>query len=86
VVSNTRGAAVLAADACGDAGLQVASLGEATLQALRAILPAGADVAGPVDTTVLVTPGSFRRCLETVGADPAVDACWRWWPRPRAAT
>ena len=74
VVSNTRGAAVLAADACGDAGLQVASLAADTQRALRDLLGREALVAGPVDTTVLVTPGRFRECLELVGADPGVDA------------
>jgi acyl-CoA synthetase (NDP forming) len=74
VVSNTRGAAVLAADACGDAGLQVADLAGDTQRALRDMLGRQALVAGPVDTTVLVTPGRFRRCLELVGADPGVDA------------
>ena len=74
VVSNTRGGIVLAADACGDAGLQVASLAGDTQRVLRDVLPPSAVVAGPVDTTVLVTPGPFRRCLELVGADPGVDA------------
>ena len=74
VVSNTRGAAVLAADACGDAGLQVASLAADTQRALRDLLGRQALVAGPVDTTVLVGPGRFRQCLELVGADPGVDA------------
>ena len=74
VVSNTRGAAVLAADACGDAGLQVAALAGDTQRALRNMLGREALVAGPVDTTVLVTPGRFRECLELVGADPGVDA------------
>ena len=74
VVSNTRGAAVLAADACGDVGLQVAGLTGDTQRALRDLLGREAMVAGPVDTTVLVTPGHFRRCLELVGADPGVDA------------
>ena len=74
VVSNTRGAAVLAADACGDAGLQVVGLAADTRRALRDMLGRQALVAGPVDTTVLVTPGRFRRCLELVGADPGVDA------------
>ena len=74
VVSNTRGAAVLAADACGDAGLQVAALAGDTQRALRDLLGRQALVAGPVDTTVLVTPGRFRQCLEFVGADPGVDA------------
>ena len=74
VVSNTRGGGVLAADACGDAGLQVASLAGGTERALRDLLPAGATVTGPVNTTVVVEPGLFRRCLELVGADPGVDA------------
>jgi acyl-CoA synthetase (NDP forming) len=74
VVSNTRGAAVLAADACADAGLQVAGLAADTQRALRDVLGRQALVTGPVDTTVLVAPGSFRRCLELVGADPGVDA------------
>jgi acyl-CoA synthetase (NDP forming)/GNAT superfamily N-acetyltransferase len=73
VVSNTRGGGLLAADACSDAGLQVASLAEATRQALREVLPAEAQVAGPVDTTVLATPGVFRHCLQLAGADPGVD-------------
>jgi len=74
VVSNTRGAAVLAADACDDAGLQVALLAGDTQQALRDLLPRDATVAGPVDTTLLVGPGLFGQCLELVGADPGVDA------------
>ncbi len=74
VVSNTRGAAVLAADACDDAGLQVARLAGDTQQALRDLLPREATVAGPVDTTLLVGRGLFGQCLELVGADPGVDA------------
>ena len=74
VVSNTRGAAVLAADACDDAGLQVARLAGDTQQALRDLLPRDAVVAGPVDTTLLIGPGIFGRCLELAGADPGVDA------------
>ena len=35
VVSNTRGGGMLAADACGDVGLQVASLADDTQRALR---------------------------------------------------
>ena len=74
VVSNTRGGGMLAADACGDVGLQVASLAGDTQRALRDLLPADAAVTGPVDTTAAVTSGLFRRCLELVGADPGVDA------------
>jgi len=74
VVSNTRGGGVLAADACGDASLQVATLTQDTQRALRDLLPPVASVAGPVDTTAVAGPGVFRRCLELVGADPGVDA------------
>ena len=74
VVSNTRGAVVLAADACGDAGLQVARLAGDTQRALRDLLPREATVTGPVDTTLLIGPGIFGQCLELVGADPGVDA------------
>ena len=74
VVSNTRGGGMLAADACGDVGLEVAALAEDTQRALRDLLPSDAEVAGPVNTTAAVTSGPFRRCLELVGADPGVDA------------
>ncbi len=74
VVSNTRGGGVLAADACGDAGLRVARLARDTRRALRDLLPPGAEVAGPVNTTAAIAPGLFRRCLELTGADPGVDA------------
>ena len=74
VVSNTRGGGMLAADACGDAGLQVAGLAGDTRRVLRDMLPAAAAVAGPVHTTAEIAPGIFRRCLELVGADPGVDA------------
>lgn len=74
IVSNAGGAGVLAADACADAGLHVAVLGSDVQDSLRQVLPPGADVTGPVDTTATVTPEAFRRCLEQVAADDGVDA------------
>ena len=74
IVSNAGGAGVLAADACGDAGLAVAVLGIATQRRLARLLPAGANVSGPVDTTATVAAEAFRACLEDVAADEAVDA------------
>jgi acyl-CoA synthetase (NDP forming)/GNAT superfamily N-acetyltransferase len=74
IVSSAGGAGVLAADACGDSGLTVAKLGAATRRRLRGLLPDGAAVAGPVDTTAAVTAGAFRACLEQVAADDGVDA------------
>jgi acyl-CoA synthetase (NDP forming)/GNAT superfamily N-acetyltransferase len=74
VVSNAGGAGVLAADACYDAGLRIAVLGGATQDALRRLLPSGAAVAGPVDTTAAVAPEVFGRGLELLAADSGVDA------------
>jgi acyl-CoA synthetase (NDP forming)/RimJ/RimL family protein N-acetyltransferase len=73
VVSNAGGGGVLAADACIDAGLRVAALAGQTQRRLRHLLPPGAIVAGPVDTTAAVPPAAFRACLEEVAADDGVD-------------
>ena len=74
IVSNAGGAGVLAADACGDNGLAVATLSAATQRRLTRLLPAGAAVGGPVDASATVSVNAFRACLETVAADDAVDA------------
>ena len=74
VVSNAGGAGVLAADACGDNGLQVATLSSATQRKLAKLLPPGAVFAGTVDTTAGVSLDAFSSCLEEVAADDGVDA------------
>ena len=74
VVTNAGGAGVLAADACGDNGLQVVQFAGATRRRLRRLLPAGAAVAGPADTTAAVSNDVFRACLEEAAADDGVDA------------
>jgi acyl-CoA synthetase (NDP forming)/RimJ/RimL family protein N-acetyltransferase len=74
IVSNAGGAGVLAADACGDAGLTVATLAGSTQRRLARLLPPGAAVAGPVDATATVSVAAFRACLEAVAADDSIDA------------
>jgi acyl-CoA synthetase (NDP forming)/RimJ/RimL family protein N-acetyltransferase len=74
IVSNAGGAGVLAADACGDAGLNVAVMSPATQRRLTRLLPRGAAVAGPVDASATVTVAAFRACLEAIAADDGVDA------------
>jgi acyl-CoA synthetase (NDP forming)/GNAT superfamily N-acetyltransferase len=74
IVSNAGGAGVLAADACGDNGLQVVTLGSATQRKLAKLLPPGATFAGTVDTTAAVSLDAFSSCLEEVAADDGVDA------------
>ena len=74
IVSNAGGAAVLAADACGDNGLQVAAVSAPVQRRLRTLLPAGAAVQGPVHTTAAISDETFRACLEAVAADDGADA------------
>jgi acyl-CoA synthetase (NDP forming)/GNAT superfamily N-acetyltransferase len=74
IVSNAGGAGVLAADACGDSGLRVPALSAATRRRLASLLPAGAAVTNPVDTTAAVSRDAFRACLEAVAADEGIDA------------
>ena len=74
VLSNAGGAGVLAADACQDSGLIMAGLRPETRRRLRALLPEGAAVGGPVDTTAGVTGPAFQAALEQVAADDGVDA------------
>ena len=74
IVTNAGGPAILAADACEANGLQVPVLGDATQRALRAFLPAAASVTNPVDMIASATPEHYRRALEIVAADPAVDS------------
>jgi len=74
IVTNAGGAGVLAADACGDHGLQVPVLSAATRRRLAGLLPPGAAVRNPVDTTAAVTQEAFRAGLEAVAADDGIDA------------
>ena len=74
IVSNAGGGGVLAADACADHGLRVVTLSAPTQERLRGLLPTGAVVDGPVDTTASVGVDAFRACLEAVAADDGVDA------------
>jgi acyl-CoA synthetase (NDP forming) len=74
IVTNAGGAAVLAADACGDKGLRVAALSEDSRRRLLELLPGGSVVAGPVDTMATVSREEFGACLGVVGRDDGVDA------------
>ena len=71
VVSNGGGAAVLADDACAEAGLVVAKTSAQARGRLREVLPAPADLAGPVDTTAAVSPEAFGQALSIAAADGA---------------
>ena len=71
IVTNAGGAGVLAADACVEAGLSVSQVGARTQARLRRLLPNGAAVGGPVDTTAGVSAQQFRDCLLMLAQEPA---------------
>ena len=74
IVSNIGGAGVLAADACTDLGLAVHRPQGRIHRQLRALIPEGGSVDGPIDTTAAVSAGQFRECLELAAADEEVSA------------
>ena len=74
IVSNVGGAGVLAADACTDLGLTVHHPHGETEQLLRALIPDGGSVSGPVDTVATVSADDFRQALEVLAADEEVHA------------
>ena len=74
IVSNGGGAGVLAADACAEAGLAVATTARGIRNRLREVLPPGSALAGPVDTTDAVSAEAFREALHLAAGQDNVDA------------
>jgi acyl-CoA synthetase (NDP forming)/RimJ/RimL family protein N-acetyltransferase len=72
ILGNYGGPALLAADACSDAGLTLAELSPATTSALAALLPPGARVGNPVDLTYRAGAHEYEHALRLVLADSAV--------------
>ncbi|MFD8703419.1 GNAT family N-acetyltransferase [Kitasatospora sp. NPDC059648] len=70
VVSNAGGIGVLAADACAEAGLTLPEL----RPELGELLPPGASVRNPVDTTAAVRPTELALFLRALELEEAVDA------------
>ncbi|MBI3930161.1 MAG: acetate--CoA ligase family protein [Armatimonadetes bacterium] len=75
VVSNGGGPGIMTTDAVVSAGLQMATFSEETRERLRHALPLEASSANPVDLIASADPGRYRMALDTVLADPGVDAC-----------
>lgn len=75
IVTNAGGLGILCADACEAAGLELPTLGDDTVAALRAELPAEASVANPVDMLGGATASSYAAVLPHLLADPQVSAC-----------
>jgi acetyl coenzyme A synthetase (ADP forming)-like protein len=74
ILSNAGGPAIMAADACEAQGLQLATLTDETVRALRAFLPAAASVGNPVDMLASAPPDHYRRATRVLLSDEAVDS------------
>ncbi len=74
VVSNARGASLLAADALAGAGLEAVLPGAATMADLAAHLPSGATAGVALDLTWEAGPDDYERAVGAVLADEDVDA------------
>jgi acetyl coenzyme A synthetase (ADP forming)-like protein len=74
VITNAGGLGILCADACDAAGLSLPGLSERTEEALRAVLPAEASVANPVDMLGSATGATYEQVVPVVLADENVDA------------
>ena len=74
VLTNAGGPGILAADACAAAGLPMAQLSAATVEALREFLPANAGVGNPIDMIATASPDDYRRAAPLLLADTGVDA------------
>ena len=74
VIGNSGGPGVLAADACVDAGLELATLSEHTQSMLTHVAPQGAALGNPIDLLATVDVEAFEKAVQLVAADPGVDA------------
>jgi acyl-CoA synthetase (NDP forming) len=77
IVSGPGGLAVSAAEACADNGLRLAQLSPETHASLAAVVPpTGTSLRNPIDVglTASLEIGIYIQSIQTVVADPAVDA------------
>ena len=74
IVTNAGGPGIMASDACESHGLEVVTLAEETVAALRAFLPREASTKNPVDMIASAAPESFEKAIRLVANDARVDA------------
>ncbi len=74
IVANGAGPGLLAADACGAAGLDVVALGDVTRRRLAGLVQAGAAISNPVNLDAAADPVSFEAALRVLLDDGDVDA------------
>jgi acyl-CoA synthetase (NDP forming) len=74
ILTNAGGPAILCADACEAAGLEVPELSQATITQLSPFLPASASLHNPVDLIASATPEQYQQAIVTLLASDDIDA------------
>ena len=74
IVTNSGGPGAMAADAAENSALDLARLSDDTVARLKSFLPAYASLANPIDIVGDAPAERYRKTLEVVVTDPAVDA------------
>jgi acetyltransferase len=74
ILTNGGGAGVMAADAAAHVGVELAELGQTTLQRLNAMLPANWSHGNPVDIIGDAPVQRYVQSLQTLAEDPAAGA------------
>jgi acetyltransferase len=74
IVTNAGGPGIIASDACDRAGMTLAEISESALKQLRKYMPAAGSTHNPVDLLGDADSILYAIAVETVLADPQVDA------------
>ena len=74
VLTNAGGLGILCADACEASGLELPELVDATVAALKDVLPGDGSVANPVDMLGSATGPTYEQAIPPLLADPRLDA------------
>ena len=74
ILTNAGGPAILAADACEAAGLQVTPLADDTRAKLRAFLPGESSTANPVDMIASAGADEYAKAIAVLASDDNIDA------------
>jgi acetyl coenzyme A synthetase (ADP forming)-like protein len=74
IVTNAGGLGIQCADMCEAGGLEVPELSAATVERLRAFLPAEAGVANPIDMVASARGEDYARTIAAVTANSEIDA------------
>ena len=82
ILTNAGGPAIMCADACEAAGLEVPTLPDAVQETLREFLAAEASVSNPVDMIATASAEQYRRAIAALGGCDSLDALIVIFVRP----